>query len=180
MLRLLIRRLVFKLPTAWQIREDCVLLFHETGVHEFKLPKSNEIYGRLPSSGDSKIWALVDSNQSLEVPAGVFIHGPPFFVVEAASPRSPRLQWLKKVNYEPFYMKRWTFSEVLQAYVDPSYRGSNAHPFTAVRSSGAQPRTQSVNSGICTTNLELPLGRWPTTPIHQISTKTMSWHKFGR
>ena len=144
LLRLLIRRLVFKLPTAWQIREDCVLLFHETGVHEFKLPKSNEIYGRLPSSGDRKVWALVDSNQSLEVPAGVFTHGPPFFVVEAASPRSPRLHWLRKVNYEPFYMKRWSFSEVLQAYVD-LFHGRSQYSRLCSRSflGNAAPHTES-------------------------------------
>ena len=121
LLWLLIRRLAFKPPTAFQIRDDCPLLLHEGGVHEFALPMSNECYGRLRSSGHSRIWALVDSNQSLTRPAGVFIHGLPFYVVEAAPPCHPRLQWLRKVNSEYFYMKGWSFSEVLQAYLNLSH-----------------------------------------------------------
>ena len=99
------RHLVLKLPAALQIRAYCALFFHGGGVHEFALPKFNEFYGRLRSSGHSRILALVDSNQSITQPAGVFIHGPPFFVIEAASPCRPRIQWLRKVNSEQFYVK---------------------------------------------------------------------------
>ena len=82
-------------------------------------------------------------NQSLEVPAGVFIHGPPFFVVEAASPRSPRLRWLRKVNSEGFYMKRWSFSEDLQVYVDLSVGIHNNHVFCSRSFLGnAAPHTE--------------------------------------
>ena len=121
MIWLLIRRLALGLPTALQINQDCALLFHEGGVCQFTDLENKEAYSPLVSSGPGRIWALVDSNQDLVKPTGVFNTGGLFFVVQAAAPLLPRLQWLKAVNSQSFYMKRWTFSEILQAYVGPSH-----------------------------------------------------------
>ena len=60
-----------------------------------------------------RIWALVDSNRDVQEPASIFRRGP-FFVVQAASPRPMRRDWTKGIQSEDFYMKPWTFSEVLQ------------------------------------------------------------------
>ena len=69
------------------------------------------------SPGSGRIWALVDSNQDLAKPTGVFSTGRVFFVIQAASPRPQRVQWLERVDSQYFYMKGWSLSEVLQAYV---------------------------------------------------------------
>ena len=125
-----------------QINEESVLLFHKNGVHQFKHPRPTEIYTPLLSSDDSKIWALIDRNQNLEVPAAVLTNGPPFFIVQAASPRSKPHQWHRKVDTETFYMKRWTFSEVLQAYVDLSLGTHNTHIFRSRSFLGDGARTE--------------------------------------
>jgi hypothetical protein len=51
-------------------------------------------------------------------PTGAFDFHIPFFVVEAASPRAPRIEWLREFKVKQYTMNRWTFSEVLQACVD--------------------------------------------------------------
>ena len=118
LLWLLIRRLALGLPTALQISPDCALLFHEDGVCQFTYLEPNEVYGPLTSPGPGRIWALVASSRALTQPAGVFGNGAPFFVIESASPRRSHLQWLQGADSQYFYMKRWSFPEVLQAYVD--------------------------------------------------------------
>jgi len=110
-----LRRLALKLPTALQIKPNHALLFHEAGVKQFQQPDEVESYeplrsGRGPSG---RIWALVDSSWRVEEPAPVF-QGGPFFVVEATSPRPARREWIRRFEFDIFYMKPWTFTEVLQ------------------------------------------------------------------
>ncbi len=113
---LLVRRLTLRLPTALQIRPDEALLFHEGGTSIFQDLIDNGSYLGLESANpQSKIWVLVDSNESLEKLAGVFRMGRPFFVLQVASRGDP-FEWAKKVYFDRFYMKTWTLSEVLQAY----------------------------------------------------------------
>jgi len=79
---------------------------------------------------DRRIWALVDSSPVLPKPAPIFQDESPFFVVNAASPRSEYLDWLNKVGPRRFYMSPWSISEVLQAYVDLVSVGfKSAHVF---------------------------------------------------
>jgi len=119
LLRLLIRRLSLGLPTALQIVPEYALLFCNEGVYKFGQLGDQGPYSKMHQSTGpySRIWALIDSNVVLIQPAGAFMSGRPFFVVEAASPRYDRFQWMKKVYGERFYMKPWSFPEVCQAYV---------------------------------------------------------------
>jgi hypothetical protein len=136
------RRLALGLPTALQIHKNWAILFHKDGVSQLAdlrdyvtyraltFPSDNhpqrvgddpeQMVGGLRRVGDDprRIWALIDTNPHLLEPADVFKHPSHFFVVDATSPRSDYLGWLNKVSYEKFYMKPWSLSEILQAYVD--------------------------------------------------------------
>jgi hypothetical protein len=143
---LLIRRLAFRLPTALQVDCDRVILFHGGGTSTFKYLQDVVPYlGLTFKNPPSRIWALVDSSNTLEVPAPVFCKGEPFFVVEAAS-RPSRFEWAKKVDFRPFYMKTWTLSELLQAYVTLSAVDHDAHYFAAARICGSQKNLSDTYS----------------------------------
>ena len=114
LLRLLLRRLALKLPTALQIGPNDVVFFHGRGVEEFVRLDKAALYRPLLSSPPDRIWALVDSNRQLEMPSPVFVDGP-FFVVEVAYPRPSRQEWARSIRHKRFFMRPWSFSEVLQA-----------------------------------------------------------------
>ncbi len=116
---ILVRRLTLRLPTVLQIRPHQALLFHENGISVFQDLIDNGTYlGLKFANPRSKIWVLVDSNNILDKPTGVFRMGRPFFVLQVASRGDP-FEWAKKVYFDRFYMKTWTLSEVLQAYETP-------------------------------------------------------------
>ena len=143
-----------------QISRTYALLFHEGGVCHFTDLENSDLYGLLTSSGSGRIWALVDSNPDLAKPTGVFATGRLFFVVQAASPRPQRVQWLDAVDSQRFYMKGWSFSEVLQAYVGLSPRAFMTLTFPpAARSLGTLPPTRNASSGNYTTGMEPLSGR---------------------
>ena len=100
---------------------------------------------------------------------GIFTGFPQFFIVQAASPRPNRVRWAKKAGDKRFYMKRWSFSEVLQAHVDPYHGRFTMLTFSAaVRSLGRHP-SRNTNSGICTTSLGHPPGSSSKMPVIQPS-----------
>jgi len=77
LLRLLLRRLALKLPTALQFKPFFALLFHEGGVKVFQQLGAydyNELASEIGPLG--RIWALVDSNDDLIKPASLFKDGP--------------------------------------------------------------------------------------------------------
>ncbi len=115
------RRLSLQLPTALQIDASYAILFHKAGVSEFTDLKNEALYRHLffPDHPSHRIWLLIDSNPKLVEPANIFKDSAPFFVVNVVSPHSHHLEWLKKIGYEKFYMKSWSGSEVLQAYLIP-------------------------------------------------------------
>ena len=126
------RRLAFKLPTALQVDHSFAILFHEGGVSEFTYLNARQRYLTLDpqsNSGRNRIWALVDSSPTFPQPANIFIRSSPFFIVEAVSPRSDHLEWLKRNHYNKFHMKPWSASEVLQAYVDQASNGLQCSHF---------------------------------------------------
>ena len=114
------RRLVLRLPTVLQVAPGYALLFHNSGTSQFSdLTDLTPYEGLFFETDDHKrVWALVGSNNSVKVPAPIFLNHRPFFVVEALSPRPMRFEWTKKVDWEYFYMKTWTLSELLQASVN--------------------------------------------------------------
>ena len=121
------RRLALKLPTVLQTGKNIAILFHEGGVSQFLNPDvPNPSLGLRSLSRSARIWVLVDSNQQVSNPALIFCNRGPFFVVEAKSP--PR-QCPKENTFSTFYMKTWTFPEVLQAYVTPPSRGLHCSHF---------------------------------------------------
>jgi hypothetical protein len=114
-------RLALELPTALQVHRNYAILFHRGGVFQFANLNSPMVYDDVlapePDDGPQRIWALIDTNQFLLEPADIFKQRGTFFVVNTTSPRSEHIEWLNKSNREYFYMKPWSLSEVLQAYV---------------------------------------------------------------
>jgi len=110
-------RLALRLPTGLQTEETTVLLFHEGGVSEFQhIDDPSYFEGLFPTSGPAgRIWILVDSNDRLFKPAPIFrMCGGPFFVVEAVSACQKRKDWTTRLLADLWYMKIWSFAEVLQ------------------------------------------------------------------
>ena len=123
------RRLTLKLSTALQTDAERAIFFHEGGTSQFVSPaRAYNYYGLTPDEPSGRIWALIDANQFLSQPAPCFRAGNPFFVVEVAS-RQSRFEWANKVHHQHFYMRTWTFSEVLQVYVALPPEVHNAHDF---------------------------------------------------
>lgn len=115
------RRLALRLPTVLQLEHRDPFLFHEGGVSQLTDLQGYCYYHKLKQEDESnRIWALVDSPE----PASIFKFSSPFFVVLVAYPLSNHQRWLNKICYHVFYMKPWSISEVLQAYVDLDTAGS--------------------------------------------------------
>jgi hypothetical protein len=131
-----LRRLGFGLPTALQVGPDRAILFYRGGVKGFSQLRNGAVYSSLRSECDGwpmrRIWALVDSNREFPEPTSLFQTGP-FFVVEATPSYHSRFDWTRKYRTEEFYMKPWSFEEVLQAWVDSHIGAHNAYNFIAVR-----------------------------------------------
>ena len=115
------RRLALRLPTVLQLEGPDPFLFHEGGVSKLT-DLQGYCYQRKLKQDDksNRIWALVASPE----PANIFKSSSPFFVVLVACPLSNHQRWLNKIRYRVFYMKPWSISEVLQAYVDLDTAGS--------------------------------------------------------
>jgi len=108
--------LMLKLPTALQIYPNHALLFYQGGVKEFVHLYSRAMYNCLSPEGGTLAricQALVDSGQELKEPSPDF-KGDPFFIVETLPSCPTRSEWTRRIRYEPFYMKQWSFSEVIQ------------------------------------------------------------------
>jgi hypothetical protein len=78
--------------------------------------------------GPEQIWALVGMDPLLEEPAGIFKFPKTFFIINSTSPHSENPGWLKRTNHSYFYMKPWTFSEIIQVFADPTSRDSQNSP----------------------------------------------------
>jgi hypothetical protein len=109
---LLALRLLKQQPTVFQYEDASVVLFNKNGASRLS-PKIS-----LAQIPPSKMWALVDSNQSVQIPADMFLRdGSPFFIVMASSPRSTR--WDAVQHYKPrmklWFMKPFTLAELIQA-----------------------------------------------------------------
>jgi len=118
-------RLALGLPTVLQIHEGYAILFHEGGTSQLSHLNHSSAYEPITPSFAyfrERIWALVDLGPLLPEPANIFKCPGTFFIVTTTSPGSGRLRWLEQVGHQYFYMKPWTLSEVLQAYVDPASR----------------------------------------------------------
>jgi hypothetical protein len=112
------RRLALRLPTALQIDSTYAILFHEGGVSELAYPNQLEWYLNICfETYPSRIWALVDLNETLSEPARVLKYYRAFFVVNVASPHFDGLGWFNKCGREYFNMEPWSASEALQMWV---------------------------------------------------------------
>lgn len=118
----------------FQYTPDHALLFCSQGVYEFEqLSHAGPFTGLNynPSDPHSSIWALIDLGLDLVQPADVFVERSPFFVVEATSPRSDRLDWTGGLPPRFFYMNPWEFPEVAKAYADLLLRRHNANTYVS-------------------------------------------------
>ena len=119
LLRTLLRRLALGLPTVLQLHPSWALLFHSGGVREFAQLDDWSAHAPLKPPPEhnplSRIWALMDSKY-LRTPAPIFADG--LFVVQTASPHPGRQEWAGGDRINQFYMEPWSFSEVLQAWVN--------------------------------------------------------------
>ena len=129
LLWLLMHRLALKLPTAFHFKSTYAILFHDGGVSEFTYLDDHPDYLSLRLKPSEQIWVLLDSGPPLSQPAPMFRSASPFFVVDATSPCSPHFGWLSKIGHVYFYMKPWSISEIIQAYVDLASKGSQRSCF---------------------------------------------------
>jgi len=115
LLLLLLQRLALKLPTIVQISRWDPVLFYKNGVKQLGQPNSGAAYTAFLSWDHPfrRIWALVDTDRYLSGPSRALRTGP-FFVVEVTPPYHPHFNWIRDLRSKTFYMKPWSFSEVLQ------------------------------------------------------------------
>lgn len=121
--------------------KDTILQCDSTGFYYFsaKGVVGVDHFGKsMPHPVPSGTWALIDSKTKVSEPAQ-YINGndPPFFVVQATSPRPGRWQsWMKyKAPVENFYMNPFTFEELHVGYVgEPPYQSYLIHSCIASRS----------------------------------------------
>ena len=130
MLWLLMRRLALGLPTVFQTHKGYAILFHEGGTFRFDDLDNPDTYNALKFSrraGNSqkRIWAFIDTGPLLSEPGEIFKNPETFFVVTATHRSNP--EWFGKVDYAEFFMKPWSFSEIIQVYVDQILEASKTH-----------------------------------------------------
>ena len=131
LLWLLMRRLALGLPTILQTHKGYAILFHEGGTFRFDDLDNPKVYNALEFSrraGDAhkRIWAFIDTGPLLPEPGEMFKNPETFFVVTATHRSNP--EWFGKVDYAEFFMKPWSFSEIIQVYVDQIPEASKTHP----------------------------------------------------
>jgi len=124
------RRIALGLPTILQTHKEYAILFHDGGISQLDDLDNPEAYRALKFSwraGDhhKRIWALVDTGPLLPEPANIFKHPKTFFVVTATHYSDP--DWIERVDFREFFMKPWSFSEIIQVYVDPLLGASKTH-----------------------------------------------------
>ncbi|KAJ3508499.1 hypothetical protein NLJ89_g5717 [Agrocybe chaxingu] len=105
----LILRLHAGLPTIFQSRPNDIYFFHADGV---VCVESVTTLGKRANN----VWALVDSNAALQsVDKAFFQKGA--FVVQAASPKDERINWVKGMTFLPkkFILAPWSLSELIAA-----------------------------------------------------------------
>ncbi|KAF9220264.1 hypothetical protein BS17DRAFT_351887 [Gyrodon lividus] len=109
-------RLNARLPTLLQFRSDRVYLFVEHGAYALEggglKTSAAEVLGKLVPNA----WCLVDSNAYMAIPSE-FLESTNLTIVQSASPRSERMQWLKKIRAPQFIlcMKPFTLEEAIIA-----------------------------------------------------------------
>ena len=115
-----------------------------------------------------KIWALVASDWHVREPAYIFQKGR-FFVVEAAPPGPTLRRWTRKHRCEDFYIRPWSFSEVLQAYANLQLEIRNTYVSTVAHSSDVTSQVRS-NCGTCTTHMVHLSGACSYSPNSRVTT----------
>src|ERR1700722_590820 len=116
LLFVLVHRLLAGLPTMFQSRPDHLYFFGSDGAFECTLHAA-----KLKTCIPTSTWCLIDANQHIIKPP-MYIQDLSLYIVQAASPRPNRFKWSEKVIPFPFrfFMKPWTFSEIIVGYVDRS------------------------------------------------------------
>jgi len=119
----LVERLLDALPTALQLGRDDIFLFQSDGVRLLPAAANIALLEFLHTI-TPRIWALVDSNATLNIPAEMFIsHTSPFYVVQATSPKLDRWkEWKKQRKANEAVLQPWSWDELcIGAYVSGPY-----------------------------------------------------------
>jgi hypothetical protein len=104
-------RAMANLPTLYMAWEQSALLFLDQA-HMVIMAKDLDVVDRLPP----ETWFLIDSNED-------FLTPPPRLkacgnlIVQAASPRSDRMNWMKDATKQTCVMQPWSITELYCGYV---------------------------------------------------------------
>lgn len=118
---LLILVLHAKKPVVFQDKPGSVVLFSQRGV---KIASVSDASGFISFYGtnDSRVWALVDSTSTLEMPdPDLYDHMRPVFIIQTPSLSRKQTSWISKVLVLPFVFKPWRLEELVAAYVHCHY-----------------------------------------------------------
>ncbi|KAI0048381.1 hypothetical protein FA95DRAFT_1071608 [Auriscalpium vulgare] len=101
-------RVLAGVSTVWQSHPGHLFYYDKTGVEQFHLSEGHSFRWM-----SAETWCLLDSNKAL-VDVPLCLQDVDCFIFQAPSPRSERMQWLKKRPLACIYvMKPWTLIETI-------------------------------------------------------------------
>lgn len=110
----LLLRLHAKLPTIYQYEVGRILCFDERGVENRDIRLIGDFKNRNFEDEQTRVWALVDSNEELKGVSQLYSTCG-VFVVQAASPSDSRLRWSRKLSScgKVFILELWSLPELI-------------------------------------------------------------------
>jgi hypothetical protein len=107
---ILVQRLMAQKPTFLQSKQDVVFFFCSSGVYQVRLTEEPDWAQKLT---EEELF-LFDSNELVKKPADFWrLFRVP--IVVAASPKSERTQWARKIKVKKWYMRPMSLNEFLAA-----------------------------------------------------------------
>jgi hypothetical protein len=112
----LVLRILAGCPTIFQSASNTFYIFNAVGLYSVDLTNTElsvEKY-RFYKEISPQYWCLVDCNRDVpDVPH--FLSQSRAFILQAASPRSERIDWVKKYSFlaPRYFMKNWPLGELI-------------------------------------------------------------------
>ena len=113
---MLVLRILAGCPTIFQSRPNIFYIFNAVGLYSVDLNNFGlavEEY-RFYKAISPQYWCLVDCNS--DVPDMLyFLSQSRAFILQVASPRSERIDWVKKYNFwaPMYFMKNWSLGKLI-------------------------------------------------------------------
>ena len=112
---MLVLRILAGCPTIYHTTANYYYIFNADGLYiADPTNKFFEAYEDFYIAISPEYWCLVDCNRTVpDVP--VFLARTLAFIVQAASPRSERIDWVKKYHSRArrYFMKNWSLAELI-------------------------------------------------------------------